>query len=48
MGGGGHKKASGAPVPEFIKRAITDMIVRHLNGEDLRIQVATEYEGGND
>ena len=48
MGGGGHKKASGAPVPEFIKNAITDMIVRYLNGEDLRIQVATEYEGGND
>ena len=46
MGGGGHKKASGAPVPAFIKRALTDVISGQLNGEDMSIQVVRVYNGG--
>lgn len=44
LGGGGHPKASGAPVPKFIKEAIKDAIVRHLNGNNLSITISTIYE----
>lgn len=33
LGGGGHPKAAGAPVPEFIVTEIIDMVINHLNSD---------------
>ena len=47
IGGGGHSKACGAPVPEFIKSALTNTIIEYLNGNNVSLSVSTnnKYEG---
>ena len=39
IGGGGHPAASGASLPDFIKDAIRNIIVYHLNGDDINIRI---------
>lgn len=37
IGGGGHPKAAGAPIPEYIKELLIDIFVDHMNGRVTRI-----------
>ncbi len=40
IGGGGHAKACGAPVPDFIKSALTNTVIEYLNGNDVSLTVS--------
>lgn len=39
VGGGGHAKASGSPLPDFIKDALGDIVTRWLSGKDFSIEL---------
>lgn len=44
LGGGGHPKASGAPVPKELKEMITDAIIKYLNHRPFTATISCDYE----
>lgn len=43
IGGGGHPKASGSQLPDFLKNAIQDAVIRWLNGNNMQVSISTMY-----
>lgn len=44
IGGGGHPRASGAPIPDYIKDLFTEALICHINGCTFRAETWWENE----